>query len=144
MKDNFRSNSKSIYVFGAAVLVFGLAFLMAVAPAFASTAAQVATGSATAVGTAAAPTTAATAAAPTTAATAAAPTTAAGAPTTVATLAAPAAGVGTPTALVPVTGADLTQSGDQTRVLFEVLAGLAGLLLVAYGVFSRLAKRYNR
>ena len=150
MKDNLRSNTKSLYLFGAVALVFGLAFLMAVAPAFASSAFQVATGSATVVGTvastSAAPTSGATAAAPTSGATALAPTAAAtsGAPTSVASLAAPAAGAGTPTALVPVTGADLTNSGDQTRVLLEVLAGLVGLLLITYGVFSRLAKRYNR
>ena len=122
----------------ALVLIFGMMFLLAIRPVSASSAFQVATGTVTTTATTGG---VAATLAPTIGAGAAtlAPTTGAGA-----TLAAPAAGVGTPTALVPVTGADLTQSSDQSRGVLMVAIGLIGLFLIAYGVFSRLGKQTSR
>jgi len=121
MKDHFQKQSPSkksfVYLAGAFMLLFGLVFSMAVQPALASTPAQVATATATA-------------------------TVASGGTATVAATLAPPAVTGTPTALVPVTGADQTQSGEQAAVALRVALGLLGLLLVAYGIRSyRLGKR---
>jgi hypothetical protein len=63
--------------------------------------------------------------------------------TAVATLAEPT-NVGTPTALVPVTGADLASPrapGNPSALLLRIAVGLAGLLLIGFGLRSRLVKR---
>lgn len=48
---------------------------------------------------------------------------------------------GTPTQLVPVTGADLTQRPDQSAVGFWIALWLVGLLLIGFGLRSRLGRR---
>lgn len=48
---------------------------------------------------------------------------------------------GTPTQLVPVTGADLTQPPDQSAVGFWIALWLVGLLLIGFGLRSRLSRR---
>lgn len=52
----------------------------------------------------------------------------------------PPAATGTPTQLVPVTGADLTQPGDPSTGVWVAL-WLLGMLLILYGLRSKLVKR---
>lgn len=133
MKERVKSNQfvqpnrTLVFVLIALVMILGMMFLLAIRPVSASPAFQAATGTVTS-----------TAAATTSGAAATMAPTATGAS---ATLAAPAAGAGTPTALVPVTGADRTQPGDQSRGVLMIAIGLIGLFLIAYGVFSRLGKQ---
>ena len=53
----------------------------------------------------------------------------------------PPAVTGTPTMLVPVTGADLTQPGDPASAGIWVALWLLGMLLILYGLRSKLVKR---
>jgi hypothetical protein len=146
MKDNVRKQSQNrrlmVYLLAVTVMAFGLAFLMMIQPVSASAPAQAGTSTLVATTTLASTLepSATSAAVATTAPTAAA-TTAAGTSSGVSTLAAPSAGNGTPTALVPVTGADLTQPDPTSRLAFEIGLGLLGLILIVYGISSRLAKR---
>jgi heme/copper-type cytochrome/quinol oxidase subunit 2 len=60
--------------------------------------------------------------------------------TRVGTLPAPAR-TGTPTALIPVTGADFTRQDGQVNVGMWVAIWLLGLILIGFGLRSRLSKR---
>ena len=106
------------------VVMLALAFSVAVEPAQAQSATATATVTATATtagGGAGTPTHTPTA-------------------TRAATLGAPTA-AGTPTALIPVTGADLTQPGGRAHLGTWIALWLLGLVLLGFGLRYRLSKR---
>lgn len=53
----------------------------------------------------------------------------------------PPARTGTPTSLVPVTGADLTRQDGEVNAGMWIAIWLVGLLLIGFGLRSRLSKR---
>lgn len=128
----FSHKRKIIAYLGIAFLVvLGVVFSFGVRPALADSPAQVASATVTVMSTA------------TTAGGVGVGTTVSGTRTVVPSLAAPAGGVGTSTSLVPVTGADLSNSQqDETgTIMLRLAAGVLGLLLVVFGVRASMAKR---
>lgn len=125
---------------GALVLVFALVFALSIQPVSASPSLQQATATRTPTVTRT-PTITGTAGTPAagTGTTTVTPSGSATA-TRINTLAAPNV-YGTSTQLVPVTGADLTQSGGKPDVGIWVALWLVGLLLIVYGLRLKLHKR---
>jgi len=109
IRNSYSKKHQVAYLAWLLVLLFAFLFSVVVQPALASPAAQVTETATTTV-------------------------TATVTNTTVATLPRP---TGTSTALVPVTGADLTQPAEPTGLPLWPIVGLLGILLLVYGLTSR-------
>lgn len=119
--DRSSKEKKFALITGALILVFGFALMLSFQPVSASPQAQVET--------------------PTETATVAATGTVTATQTQAGTMPPPAV-TGTPTALVPITGADLTQPGGGVGgAILRFGLAILGLLLIAFGLRARTARR---